>query len=64
MLNKYSPSLYLGDLQSPVKSLEGEQSAIVAFYAGAQNAHVGQIWRQREKKDIYKKIIKFTFLNI
>ncbi len=28
---------------------EGEQSAILAFYAGAQNAHVGQIWRPREK---------------
>ncbi len=33
---------------SPVKSLEGERSVILAFYAGAQNAHVGQIWRPRE----------------
>ncbi len=36
------------DLLSPVKSLESEQSAVLAFYAGAQNAHVGQIKRPRE----------------
>ncbi len=33
----------MGDLFSPVKSLEGEQSAVLACYAGAQDAHVGQI---------------------
>ncbi len=43
LLHKYSPSLHLGDLQSPVKLLEDEQSVVLAFYAGAQNAHVGQI---------------------
>ncbi len=40
MLHKYSPSLHLDDLHCPVKSLEGEQSAVLAFYAGAQDAHV------------------------
>ncbi len=29
--------------------MECEQSAILAFYTGAQNAHVGQTWRPREK---------------
>ncbi len=42
MLHKYSPPLYLSDLYSQVKSVEGEQSAILAFNAGAQNAHVGR----------------------
>ncbi len=32
LLHKYSPSLHLGNLLSPVKSLEGEQSAAWAFY--------------------------------
>ncbi len=49
LLHKWSPSLNLGDLLSPVKSLEGEQSAFLAFYAGVQNAHVAHIWRPREK---------------
>ncbi len=40
-LLKYSPPLHLGDLLSPVKSLEGEQSVVLAFYAGAQNVLVG-----------------------
>ncbi len=35
LLHKYSPSLHLGDLLSQVKSLEGEQSAVLAFYAPA-----------------------------
>ncbi len=39
----------LGRFISPVKSLEGEQSAVLAFYAGAQNAHVGQTERPREE---------------
>ncbi len=52
LLYKYSPSLHLGDLLNLVKSREGEQSAILAFYVGAQNAHVGQIWRPREKKGL------------
>ncbi len=43
LIHKYSPSLHLDDLNSPVKSLEGEKSTVLAFYAGAQNAHVGQI---------------------
>ncbi len=43
LLYKYSPSLHLGDLLNPVESLEGEKSAALAFYAGAQNVHVGQI---------------------
>ncbi len=30
----------LGRFISPAKSLEGEQSTVLAFYAGAQNAHV------------------------
>ncbi len=39
-----SARLYnLGDLSSPAKSLEGEQSRVLAFYTTAQNAHVGQI---------------------
>ncbi len=49
LFHKRSPSLHLGDLLSPFKSLEGEQYAVLAFYAGAQNAHVGQIWRPRAK---------------
>ncbi len=49
MLQLYGPSLHLGDLLSPVKSLEGEQSAVLEFYAGALNAHVGQIKRPRPK---------------
>ncbi len=45
LLHKYCPSLHLGDLTSLEKSLEGKQLAILAFYAGAQNATAGQIWR-------------------
>ncbi len=33
----------LGRYISAVKLLEGEQSVFLAFYAGAKNAHVGQI---------------------
>ncbi len=36
LLHKYSPSLHLGDLYNPFKSLEGEQSAVLAFYVRAQ----------------------------
>ncbi len=43
LLHTYSPPLHLGDLLSPGKSLEGEQSAVLA--------HVGQIKRPREKKE-------------
>ncbi len=32
----------MGDLLNPVNSLEGEPSAILAFYAGAQHAHIGR----------------------
>ncbi len=39
LLNKCSACLHLGDSLSPVKSMEGEQSAVLAFYAGAQDAH-------------------------
>ncbi len=38
-----SPFLHLGDLFSHGKSLEGEQLVGLAFYAGAQNAQIGQI---------------------
>ncbi len=37
---------------SPVKSLEGEQSAVLAFYAGAQNARVGQILSRAQSKQL------------
>ncbi len=40
-LHQCSPSRRLGDLRSQFKSLEGEQSVDLAYYAGAQNAHVG-----------------------
>ncbi len=43
LLHKCSPSLHLDDLYCPVQSLEGEQSMVLAFYAGAQSAHVSQI---------------------
>ncbi len=46
-LHEYNPSLHLGDLWSQVKSLEGEQSAVLAFYAGVQNAHVGQAEKRK-----------------
>ncbi len=49
MHRKCSPSLHLGDLLSQVKSLEGEQSAVYAFYTGAQDAQFGQILRPRGK---------------
>ncbi len=44
LLYKYSPSLHFGDLQSPAKSLEGEQSTVLAFYTGVQHAHVGVVF--------------------
>ncbi len=57
------PALKLDyDLYNPVKSLEGEQSAILAFYAGAQNAHVSQIWRPREKKEKKMTVSYHTFV--
>ncbi len=43
LLHEYSPSLHLDDLKNPTKAIEGEKSAILAFYGGAQNAQVGQI---------------------
>ncbi len=36
-------SVHMGDLYSPVVSLQGEQSVVLAFHVGAQNTHVGQI---------------------
>ncbi len=38
------------DLLNTVKSPEYEQLVDLAFYAGGQNAHVGQISRPRAKK--------------
>ncbi len=38
LLQKHSPSLQLG-----YKSLVGEQSVVLALYAGAKTAHVSQI---------------------
>ncbi len=47
-LHKYSPPLHLEDLNNPVKSLEGEQSAVLAFYDGAQYQTLGS----RGNKDL------------
>ncbi len=44
---KCSPPLHLGDLYYPVKSLEDEQLTVLSFYAGEQNAHVGQTYLPR-----------------
>ncbi len=43
MLHKRSPSLHLGDVLSPLKSTEDEQSAVLMFNARTQNVYVGQI---------------------
>ncbi len=42
LLHKYSLSLHLIDLLSPVKSLEGEQLTVLVFYARVQYAHIGR----------------------
>ncbi len=42
-LRKCCPSFNLGDLLVHLKSLVHEKSAVFAFYAGAQNARLGQI---------------------
>ncbi len=44
LLHKCSPSPHISIYWIQFKLLEDEQSALIAFYAGAQTAHVGQIW--------------------
>ncbi len=41
LLRFCSPSLHLNDSFSPSKPLGNAQSAVLAFFVGAQNAHVG-----------------------
>ncbi len=37
LIHKYRPSLHLDDLACPFKSMEGEQSAVLAFDKGGSN---------------------------
>ncbi len=40
--------------------MEGEQSAVLVFYAGAQNAHVGQIYRPRKVAAIKNPFLRWA----
>ncbi len=63
MLRKCSPLLHLGYLLSPFKSVEGEQSAVLACNAGAQNAHVGRAMNADLLGDIaYRWTFRLGFL--
>ncbi len=54
-------SVHLGDLLSPVLSLHGEQSVVLAFHVGAQNAHTGQIKRPCVTHKVKKYFVAHYF---